>query len=284
MEDSKKSSKKIEGVGALDDPLLTPLGAIQIPIPLFDNDLHVLLGATANVHWSEGAERLLLTPDIFGVNILAINDTEQENENSDGSGIVIRKKQKLDSSNQIYQPGAPVNRNHNCLGKGTIFRLKILKTMSHRFQRQHSHPVTSSLAVFISSATPPITVAVSCSITEITTLFTLLPHISYVAYTTVTISSHDWAAVVIVLTLTYRVNYMLLIMPTNQRWMIFLKSLNITWRNNRQKDLKSRLLRECKANCLCSLKHLRRHSTRIPYMVPCRPLTRKLKTAEWHAI
>ncbi|KAL9962934.1 hypothetical protein ACROYT_G032089 [Oculina patagonica] len=82
--------KKIEGIGAIDDPLLT-LGATETPLPRLDNDPQVFLGTSAKAaQGAKGGEKPLLITDFVSVNNLASNEEEQEISSSGGASIVIR--------------------------------------------------------------------------------------------------------------------------------------------------------------------------------------------------
>lgn len=68
--------KKIEGMSAIDEPLLS-LGVTETPLPRLDNDSQVFLGSTAKMLTSKEGEKPLFIPDFVSVNALASSELEQ---------------------------------------------------------------------------------------------------------------------------------------------------------------------------------------------------------------
>lgn len=115
--------KKIEGIGGIDDPLLT-LGATETPLPRLDNDPQVFLGTNAKpAQGAKGGEKPLLIPDFVSVNNLANNEEEQEIGSSGGASIVIRAqkgKPKLENITLSMWIAANVRIMHELLTTGKL--------------------------------------------------------------------------------------------------------------------------------------------------------------------
>ena len=140
--------KKIEGIGGIDDPLLT-LGATETPLPRLDSDPQVFLGTNAKpAQGAKGGEKPLLIPDFVSVNNLANNEEEQEIGSSGGasptSSAQAPPQKSLARNRQQHVPSTicrQFNSPTGCQWPNCRFQHVCIISNCNQPHPQHEHPI-----------------------------------------------------------------------------------------------------------------------------------------------